>query len=90
MDTYTTSKYLKRADLIKYLKKNSITSVFHYVPLHSSKFGKKLELLSFKCQIQIMLVELLRLPMHTNIKLSHIKKISKTISDFFKVKSSTI
>ena len=33
---------------------------------------------------------LLRLPMHTNIKLSHIKKISKTISDFFKVKSSTI
>ena len=36
-----------------------------------------------------MLVELLRLPMHTNI-VGHIKKISKTISDFFKVKSSTI
>ena len=80
----------KRADLIKYLKK------FNYIcfslwPLHSSKFGKKIGIVKFQMpNTNNAGRRLLRLPMHTNIKLSHIKKISKTISDFFKVKSSTI
>ena len=54
-----------RADLIKYLKKKGIDSVFHYVPLHSSPFGKK------KCKTIGKLTlttnysnSLLSLPMH--------------------------
>ena len=78
----------KRSDLIKYLKKNSIISVFHYVPLHSSKFGKKIGIIKYQMRnTNNAGRRLLRLPMHNNIKVSHIEKIGKTISDFFKVKN---
>ena len=30
-----------RTDLIRYLKEQGVLSVFHYIPLHSSKAGKQ-------------------------------------------------
>jgi dTDP-4-amino-4,6-dideoxygalactose transaminase len=74
----------KRKDLIKYLKKNFISSVFHYVPLHSSKFGKKNGLSKNKMNITNKASKkLIRLPMFYQIKDNDIHKVCKTVSDFF-------
>jgi dTDP-4-amino-4,6-dideoxygalactose transaminase len=77
-----------RDKLIKFLKKRGINSVFHYIPLHSSPFGKG------KTNTKLSMKNtnnagrrLLRLPIHTNIKASHIERIGETISDFFNVKN---
>tara|TARA_B100001540_G_C15816097_1_gene647528 strand:+ start:389 stop:1519 length:1131 start_codon:yes stop_codon:yes gene_type:complete len=76
----------KRSSLINHLKKNSITSLFHYVPLHSTKFGKK------NCKIKFEMKntnlagnKLLRIPIHQDIKIKQIDKILKVVSDFFNV-----
>lgn len=73
-----------RVDLIKYLKKRGISSVFHYVPLHSSPFGKK------KCKTIGKLLSttdysnsLLRLPMHNMITKNEVKKVCEEIENFF-------
>ena len=75
----------KRAKLIEYLKKRGINTVFHYVPLHLSHFGKK------KCKTIGKLFfttnlskSLLRLPMHYVIKKNEIRRVCDEIEKFFK------
>ena len=81
---YLHVKKEKRANLIEYLKNRGISSVFHYIPLHSSPFGKK------KCKTIGKLFSttnysnsLLRLPMHNAIKKNEIKKVCDEIEKFF-------
>jgi dTDP-4-amino-4,6-dideoxygalactose transaminase len=75
----------KRASLIKYLNDRSISTVFHYVPLHNSKFGKKNSVSKFKMNnTNNAGRNLLRLPLHKNIKIKQIKKVTKEICNFFK------
>jgi len=74
----------KRSALIKYLKKKSISSVFHYTPLHSSPFGVKNTLAKLKMNnTNLISNNLLRLPVYCELKNKDIKIICKNIFDFF-------
>jgi dTDP-4-amino-4,6-dideoxygalactose transaminase len=74
----------KRSDLIKYLNKKSINSVFHYIPLHSSAYGRKNGLIKMKMvNTNTISNNLIRLPMYYKLKNKDIKMICKNIFDFF-------
>ena len=73
-----------RSELIKYLKKNEVSSVFHYVPLHSSKAGFKFS--TFHGEDNYTTVEserLLRLPMYYDIEKKVILRVVEIIKNFY-------
>lgn len=75
---------VERNRLISHLKENGISSVFHYIPLHSSLAGEKFG--SFNGDDNITTFDsqrLLRLPMYYGIGLEDIKKVTESIIDFF-------
>ena len=81
---YIIVKKNRRTDLIKHLKQKKINTVFHYIPLHSSVFGK----LKTKAQLRMQNTDyisknLLRLPMHINLRKNDIIKCVKQIQNFF-------
>ncbi len=81
---YLLVKNNKRNNLIKYLKKKNITSPFHYIPLHSSKFAKtKTKTRMFMRNTNYVSNNLTRLPIYMNLKDNDIKKIVNSISNFF-------
>tara|TARA_Y100000389_G_C17412016_1_gene491493 strand:- start:71 stop:1228 length:1158 start_codon:yes stop_codon:yes gene_type:complete len=74
----------KRAQLIEYLKKNLIYSVFHYIPIHSSPYGiKKCKNLNNMKYTNKYSKSILRLPIHYYLKSRNIDKIVLKISNFF-------
>ncbi len=77
----------QRSDLIDYLKKNGILSVFHYIPLHSSiaglKFGKFMGEDKFTTKES---ERLLRLPLYFGMKEIDIFKVCDSVRAFFKGK----
>lgn len=82
---YIKAKDLKeRTDLITYLKKNEICTVFHYIPLHSSAAGKKFGRF-YGCDTYTTCEseKLLRLPMYYGLKHDQIEEICKTIESFY-------
>ena len=75
----------KRTKLIKFLQENGINTVFHYVPLHSSKAGKKFG--SFSGDDEFTTVEserVVRLPIYYKIAKKNIEKICEAINEFYK------
>lgn len=73
-----------RQELIDYLKKEGIYSVFHYVPLHSSRAGHKFGRFHGKDEYTTIESErLLRLPMFYSLTVSDIECIVKKIVVFF-------
>jgi dTDP-4-amino-4,6-dideoxygalactose transaminase len=73
-----------RTKLIEALKRQSIWSVFHYVPLHSAKAG--LQYGEFIGQDVFTTTEserLLRLPMYYGLKSDEVALINDVINDFF-------
>ena len=82
---YILVKNNKRDKLIKYLKQKKINTVFHYIPLHSSHFGKLKAITKSGMQNTKMIANtLLRLPMHNKLQNKEVKKICFAISNFFK------
>ena len=82
---YILVKNNKRDKLIKYLKQKKINTVFHYIPLHSSPFGKlKATTKSNMINTKFTSNNLLRLPMHKKIIKKDILRIAKEIFNFFK------
>ena len=82
---YLLVKNNKRDKLIKYLQKNKISTVFHYIPLHSSSFGNLKGIAKLKMENTTFVSHhLLRLPMHCQISSKNVEKICKKINDFFK------
>ena len=76
-----------RDRLIKYLNKKKIYSVFHYISLHSSPFGKKKGFSKFKMKNTNQISSnLLRLPMHVNLSKKNMKKCTEELMKFFKIK----
>lgn len=74
----------ERTKLINYLKDRNISSVFHYVPLHSSKAG--LEFGRFHGEDKYTTREserLLRLPLYYGLDKSKVQYIIDKINDFF-------
>ncbi len=83
---YIKVKDLKtRSKLIEHLKQNNISSVFHYVPLHSAPAGKKFG--RFEGQDKFTTCEserIIRLPMYFGLNSDSIKEICQSIELFFK------
>lgn len=82
--------YLKCQDIsvrqmyIKYMKKNNISCVFHYVPLHSAPAGKKYG--RFAGEDLYTTVEsdkLVRLPMYYNMKMRDVEEVIQKTNEFF-------
>jgi dTDP-4-amino-4,6-dideoxygalactose transaminase len=73
----------ERSNLIEFLKKNEIMSVFHYLSLHSSPYysskhdGRSLPNSDFYTNT------LLRLPLYFELELDDVKRIANLISQFY-------
>ena len=80
---YILVKNNKRDKLIKYLKQKKINVVFHYIPLHSSPFGKLKATKSTMHNTNTISNTLLRLPMHINLTKKDVNFCCKQISNFF-------
>jgi dTDP-4-amino-4,6-dideoxygalactose transaminase len=73
-----------RTNLIAYLKKHNINSVFHYVPLHNSPAGQRYSRSHGSLDNTNSLSErLLRLPLFPDLNLSAIEYIVQVIHSFF-------
>jgi dTDP-4-amino-4,6-dideoxygalactose transaminase len=84
---YILVKNNKRDKLIKYLKQKKINTVFHYVPLHSSHFGKlKAIIKTIMKNTNYASNNLLRLPLHTKLINKDVSICCKNIYSFFKNK----
>ncbi len=75
----------KRDDLISYLKSKKISALFHYIPLHKSKYGKQNGIAKFSMKNTDWISNrLLRLPLHHRIKKKDINRICNEILLFCK------
>ncbi len=85
---YIKTKDLKqRNELIAYMKKRDISCVFHYVPLHSSPFGKKCSVFCGEDRYTTKTFEsLVRLPMYKDLTKENVDYILENIYSFFKGK----
>ena len=66
-----------------FLQEKKIPATFHYVPLHSSKFGKKFKRGEMKVTQQIW-KKLIRLPLYPDLKENEVNKTLILIKKFFK------
>ncbi|MEJ6475588.1 dTDP-4-amino-4,6-dideoxygalactose transaminase [Pseudoalteromonas piscicida] len=76
-----------REELIAYLKQNDISSAFHYVPLHSSKAGRKFgRFHGEEIHTTSESERLLRLPMFYSITEEQVNAVVSNITCFFEQK----
>jgi dTDP-4-amino-4,6-dideoxygalactose transaminase len=81
---YILVKNNKRDKLIKYLQQKKINTVFHYIPLHNSPFGKlKTKVKSTMQKTNFISKNLLRLPMHVKLTKIDVTKCVNEIRNFF-------
>jgi dTDP-4-amino-4,6-dideoxygalactose transaminase len=81
---YILVKNNKRNKLIKYLQQQRINTVFHYIPLHSSPFGKlKATTKSTMHNTNRVSNTLLRLPMHYRLNKKNIIRCADELFNFF-------
>jgi dTDP-4-amino-4,6-dideoxygalactose transaminase len=79
-----TNNLEERSELISYLKENEVQSVFHYIPLHSSKAGKKFGEFVGKDNFTTSESErLVRLPMYYGLEDQDIEYVVDKISKFY-------
>ena len=73
----------KRTALIKYLKEEGISAVFHYLPLHLSKMGKKFGGKQGDCPVtEDVSDRLVRLPFYNDLSIDEQHMIIKKIKSF--------
>ncbi|WP_270446806.1 dTDP-4-amino-4,6-dideoxygalactose transaminase [Fusobacterium varium] len=74
----------ERSKLIKFLKENKISSVFHYIPLHTAEAGKKFGRFNGKDIFTTKESErLLRLPLYFGLEEEEVKFIVSKIKEFY-------
>lgn len=74
----------ERTRLIEFLKDNGIQSVFHYIPLHNSPYGKKVGVFNGKdVHTTVESDRLLRLPMYYGLKSEEVDYIVSKIKEFY-------
>ncbi|MDD6055309.1 MAG: dTDP-4-amino-4,6-dideoxygalactose transaminase [Helicobacteraceae bacterium] len=77
----------ERQELLGFFKKHNIMAAFHYVPLHSSRAGRKFgEFVGIDYYTTKESERLLRLPLFYDLKKIEQEKIVSLIFDFFKGK----
>lgn len=75
----------ERSELIKFLKEREISSVFHYIPLHSSPAGKQFGRFFGEDSFTTKESErLLRLPMYYGLSLDKVYYVCESVKDFYK------
>ena len=68
--------FFLRDKILKVFNKEKINAVFHYVPLHSSKAGKKYARIAGNLSNTVLISKsLVRLPLFYDFKISYVKKI---------------
>jgi dTDP-4-amino-4,6-dideoxygalactose transaminase len=83
---YILVKNNKRDKLIKYLQQKKINTVFHYIPLHSSPFGKlKATTKSSMYNTNRIANNLLRLPTHYRLTKKNIIRCVNELLNFLKL-----
>lgn len=81
----------ERTALIQYLKEHNIESVFHYIPLHSSKIGKKIGTFNGEDEYTTQISKrIIRLPIHYHISIHEVDQIIETILEFYKIYNDKI
>ena len=74
-----------RDKILIFLEDNKIMAVFHYIPLHNSKYGKNITKKNYNLKItDLKSKSLIRLPLHLSIKKKDIDKIIVCFDKFFK------
>ena len=74
----------ERMALSSFLKENSVTAIFHYIPLHSSIAGKKFSVFSGQDRYTTVESErILRLPMYYALSEQDIKDVVSVIRQFY-------
>lgn len=82
---YILVKNNKRDKLIKYLQQKKINAIFHYIPLHSTPFGKlKATTKSTMHNTNRISNTLLRLPLHLRLNKKNIIRCTNELLNFFK------
>lgn len=80
-----TNSLEERGRLISFLKDNGIISVFHYVPLHSSRAGMEYGRFHGEDKYTTEISNrLLRLPMYYGLKTEQIQRVCKAIGEFYR------
>ena len=75
----------QRCDFIEYMKNRGVVCVFHYVPLHSSPFGRKCTVFCGEDKYTTQTSEtLVRLPMYKDLTKEDVDYILENIYSFFK------
>lgn len=91
VENYTTTNWhifairvKERDKFIAYMRENNIEVSFHFIPLHSSPFGRKLGYKRYDLPVTEKIAsELVRLPVHQMLKKQELKKIVATIENYF-------
>lgn len=81
----------ERTRLIQYLNENGIKAVFHYVPLHTSKAGRKYgEFVGEDKYTTKESERLVRLPMFYALKDEEVRYVADKIKDFYHLRRGSI
>ena len=73
----------KRQALIEHLKAQDIISVFHYLPLHLSRMGKKFGGREGDCPVtEVVSDRLLRLPFYNDLTEADLHRVATAICAF--------
>ncbi|MBO4901207.1 MAG: dTDP-4-amino-4,6-dideoxygalactose transaminase [Lachnospiraceae bacterium] len=82
-----TKDLAERTELSSFLKENEVSSVFHYIPLHSSPAGRKCaEFVGEDRYTTRESERLLRLPLHYGLKREDTEKVIALIDRFYQAK----
>lgn len=80
-----TKNLVEKEELLRLLKKRGILAVSHYVPLHSSKGGKKHARFIGRMRVtNNIATRLVRLPLYYGLKNSEQDFVVKSLKDFYK------
>ena len=74
----------ERSALIRFLKENEISSVFHYIPLHSAPAGKKYGRFHGEDRYTTKESErLVRLPLYYGLEKEKVLAVCRKIQEFY-------
>ena len=73
----------ERIQLNKVLKENGVEAMFHYIPLHSSQFGKQYKAFMKNQYSDSIAASLLRLPLHNAMNNEDVDHICELVLKFF-------
>lgn len=79
-----TGSMQERGDLIEHLKRQSVLSVFHYVPLHSAPAGQRYGRVNGEMRVTDYISDrILRLPLFHEITESQVGRVVDLINEFY-------